>query len=617
MEFKENKIIKAESMRDYYLNLPHLIVGSLTAYQKAVKVYEDSKIIEKEIEYSQTLSKMIDELTQNSIDENVRTNGVYANKLIVKIDQEQGYITVSDNGRGIPVDTALMATTEFHTSSNFDFITHNNTSDLIGAHGIGSKLVPLFSSDFQLTTVTLEGDRCIVKCTDNMGNITHKIDKAPTSVTNGVTVRFKPDFERLKINNISDDMVNHIHALLINIAYNKPQIEIIFQGKQIKIKDFKDFIKYYSDNYSILQDDEQLSLAVFPSDDYRYIHIVNSLDLNKGGVALDYIVNNVVNAFTNRLKKGYSKITNTSVKQKLGVILVFRDMKALRFGGGQTKEEIKNTVTELGIPTLKYDNFAEILFKNNAIKTPIMEVYRVQQELEARKANTLVRKEKKEAFNPKFIKPTEENKYLFIAEGDSAISSLPDALGRKDKGYLPLTGKLQNALKSTVASLTKNQRVIDIIEAFGIGLEKTKFENCVIASDADLDGNHICALIIALFYKLQPDVLTEGRMFRLRTPVIAITQNDKLIKWYYTLQEYQADEANLPKNVTISYLKGLGSLTAKNFKIIFETDGQEKYLEKIEFNPGDEAIIEQWMTDQGVDFRKEVLGKNSFDINNL
>lgn len=61
----------------------------------------------------------------------------------------------------------------------------------------------------------------------------------------------------------------------------------------------------------------------------------------------------------------------------------------------------------------------------------------------------------------------------------------------------------------------------------------------------------------------------------------------------------------------------MGSLTAKNFKIIFETDGQDRYLEKIEFNPGDEAIIEQWMTDQGVDFRKEVLGKNSFDINNL
>ena len=348
--YKENKIVQATDLRKYYLSRANLITGSLTTFPNVVKVLENGKIVNKEIQYNQTLTKQIDELIQNAIDENVRTKGDYANKIVIKIDQESGYITVSDNGRGLPIDTYVLASTKFMTSSNFEFMDGaGDTSDTVGMNGIGSKLVPLFSSDYQLTTTTLEGDKGVVKCQNNMEIIEHKESKAPTTATHGVTVRFKPDFERLKMDGISDDIVNHIHALLINIAYAKPHIDFIFQGKLVKVRDFKEFTKYYSNDFSILQDDEQIALAVIPTDEYKFIHIVNSLDLNKGGVALDYISNNIVNAFTTRLKKGFSKITNGAVKSKLGIILILKDMKNLRFGGGQTKEELKNTVTELGL----------------------------------------------------------------------------------------------------------------------------------------------------------------------------------------------------------------------------------------------------------------------------
>ena len=617
--YKENKIVQATDLRKYYLSRANLITGSLTTFPNVVKVLENGKIVNKEIQYNQTLTKQIDELIQNAIDENVRTKGDYANKIVIKIDQESGYITVSDNGRGLPIDTYVLASTKFMTSSNFEFMDGaGDTSDTVGMNGIGSKLVPLFSLDYQLTTTTLEGDKGVVKCQNNMEIIEHKESKAPTTATHGVTVRFKPDFERLKMDGISDDIVNHIHALLINIAYAKPHIDFIFQGKLVKVRDFKEFTKYYSNDFSILQDDEQIALAVIPTDEYKFIHIVNSLDLNKGGVALDYISNNIVNAFTTRLKKGFSKITNGAVKSKLGIILILKDMKNLRFGGGQTKEELKNTVTELGLSPLKYNDFAEILFKNTSIRMPIIELYKIQQEFENRKNEIFERTDKKEVFNAKFIKATKENKFLFIAEGDSALASLPDALGRDYNGFLPLSGKLQNALKTTTATLIKNQRVQDIINAFGLGLDKPNYKNIVVASDADLDGTHILCLVLSLVYKLQPSLLTNGNIYRLVTPVITVTKGKDLVKWYFTLDEYNNDKENIPSGTVVNYMKGLGSYSAQLYKQLFKKlGGYEKCIEKINFSAGDEKILENWMTDNGIDFRKDILSKKSFSIESL
>ncbi|QPX63243.1 putative DNA topoisomerase II subunit [Campylobacter phage F348] len=154
----DNKIVYMDNEILYYLNLPHLITGSLTSFNNTVKVLENNKIVNKEIVYNQTLTKQIDEAIQNSIDEFTRTDGKYANKISLKIDKDNGIITISDNGRGLPIDTYVMATTKFRTSSNYTFLEKEKKDRItIGAHGIGSKLIPLFSSEYQLTTITLEG----------------------------------------------------------------------------------------------------------------------------------------------------------------------------------------------------------------------------------------------------------------------------------------------------------------------------------------------------------------------------------------------------------------------------------------------------------------------------
>lgn len=623
-EVFDNKIVECKDERLYYLNNIHLLSSSYIAFEKNVKRLDENtnKIVRKDVLLSEALMKMIAECIDNVIDVNIKSKGKYANKLDITFDRETNYITISDNGIGFnSLDDLILATTKFRTSSNYSYMENGenaHNSGAVGRHGLGLKLNSILGNIVKYESINLNKEKAVVICKNNMEHIESYTEKAKKSETNGFKVTFLPDYNRFKLEGLTDDIENHLKAILINIAYANPQITFTFNGKKIQVKNFQEFMKYYSDDFSILVNDDKLSLAVFPTEqEHQFVYIVNSLDLSKGGNALEYITNNISKEFANRLKKRYTKIQNNSVKQKIGVCLVIKNAVNLRFGGGQTKDELKNTVTELGLPTLQYENFAEIMFKNQAIKQPIIEMYQALQEIENKKLSAKIKADKKEIFNPKHLKATDKNEFLFIAEGDSALASLPIALGRTNKGYLSLTGKLMNALKTTPSQLLKNQRVVDIVEAFGIGLEKTRYENVVITSDADLDGEHIASLLVCLFYKMQPEILKNGRMYRLKTPIISILKGDALVDWFYTISDFKKAEKDLPKGVSKMYMKGLGSWSAEHYKTVFARDGLEKCLERIEFKEGDGQIIESWMSDEGIDFRKNVLAKESFSLDAL
>jgi DNA gyrase/topoisomerase IV subunit B len=363
-----------------------------------------------------------------------------------------------------------------------------------------------------------------------------------------------------------------------------------------------------------------MSLALYPTEEHQFLHVVNSIDCSKGGTALTYVTNSIVTKFAERLQKSYKKVTNSMVKNRIGIVMVLKDISDLKFAGGQTKEEIKNLYTEMSLPSLNYIEISEKLFKAPKIKDPIIELVKILAELEKRTANSGLKAEKAEVFNPKLLKATKKSIFTMIAEGDSAVDGLPQVFGREYISYMPLSGKLLNCIKSTPATLKKNARVMDIINAVGLGLEETKSEGIIIAVDKDTDGiGHIKSLIISLIYTVHPQMLKDGKVFYLDTPIMSITdKNDKLIKWYSTLEDYTADFDNIPKNTNHNYNKGLGSTTPEDFKLIKDTDGFESMLVQIEY---DEVLHEQtilnWMADETVDIRKDMLATESFYINDI
>jgi DNA gyrase/topoisomerase IV subunit B len=494
-------------------------------------------------------------------------------------------------------------------------------------NGVGAGITLYTSTYMKVTSVDMDGNRGVFEYKNESGdkadeaeieNIKHTEDKAPKSVSHGVTVMFKPDLAFFNVDRIDETQKALIYTRLINLAFTHPQIEFYFDGKLVKARDFNSFLKFYSPNSTPLYEDEKMNIAVFPSEEgYKSIHYANGLNLSDGGSINDYITNNIVTKFTERLQRGYAKITNSTVKPKLGFVIILKGMVNLRFTS-QSKTKLSNTYTELKLPTLNYVEFAEKLFKSSAIKDPIMELYKLQQELENRKAHSGLKADKKEIFNPKHLKATKDAEFLMIAEGDSALSSLPAVFGRENIGYVPLTGKLVNSLKSKPAQIKSNPRVSDIIEAYGMGLEESRYKKLIIATDADLDGSHITALIISLFYVLQPQDLYDGKLFKLNTPVMAITdKNDKLIKWYYSLGEYNKDKSSIKSSYNCIHKKGLGSWTSEDLEVIIQKDKLENMIEQIIVTPEDNQTIENWMKDEGVQFRQDTLRNKAFSIENI
>ena len=146
---------------------------------------------------------------------------------------------------------------------------------------------------------------------------------------------------------IMPDIINHIHALLINVNVTYPQVDITFQGKLIKIKQFSDYTKYLSDHAVIVHDDAKLSVAVYPSEDFNFIFSANSINLYQGGNILTYISSSIVSKLTERIQKSYKKINTSNVKNKLGFVVILRNVTNLAFGGGQNKSSLTNSMSDL------------------------------------------------------------------------------------------------------------------------------------------------------------------------------------------------------------------------------------------------------------------------------
>lgn len=616
-KYVSNDIVTIGDDREYYLNLPHLVVGSIDTFSTTKMVLEDNTLRQKEIIYNQCFIKQIEEAIQNSCDEFKRTNGDYANRIEINIDKKSGLISVQDNGRGIPLDSYVLSATNFKTGSNFTWLKEDSASNKnIGAHGIGSKLISLFSTHYKMVTITDKGRGELV-CKDNMLEIEHKESKRPKNATNGTYIEWIPDYKRMQLDSIHEDLIHHMEALLINMAVSFPDIDFIFNGKSIKIKQFKDYVKFVSDKASILLDSEDISLAVYPTQEPSFIHIVNSIDINKGGSALTYISNSLISKFGDRLRKGYSKITNSHVKNKIGIILILRNMENLKFGAGQTKEELKNSVKELGLPTLDYQSFSEILYKNTAIRSPIIDFFKIQQELENRqKLKDMGAKKIKRV--EKFFPATKEKKFLYLSEGESAkglLMNLKVGITRDTSSFYSLLGKPLNVCNASNLQVANNKVIQDFVSIFETPLNgdvKTfSHDFVVIASDSDADGiGAISGGLIMFFAKFYPELIKQGRLKKLYLPLIVVFDNkDRIVEYFQDFPTYSAWLSKIKdaEKYRIDYYKGLGGFDSDTINYLFEKYGFETFLDDVEWDSNTLKTLNNWLSKDSVEFRKQAL----------
>ena len=584
--------------REHILQRPSMYVGSISSEEQTDFNLIDEKISYHTVNVVPGLLKIINEIIDNSVDEAIKTKFEYANEISIDIDSTQ--VTVQDNGRGIPVVKhpegyqPYLCWGRAKAGSNFND-DENHTQ--IGMNGVGSFLTAVYSKQF--IGETSDGSQYYkVIFNDNASNYKEQVKK---SNIRGTTVTFIPDLERFNLQEITEDHINTIHQRILCLANTFTDIKFKFNKKLIKVKKFNDFVSLFNEN-NVVYDEENVKIGLIPNDtdDFKSFTYVNGLKMKDGGIHVDVIINQVINIIRDKLTRKYKNLKPGDIKNKLTLIAFIKNFPNPKFNS-QTKEKLTNSQKEFNeFAQIDY-KFVDKLLKNPNFVDPIIEVYKIKEEFENRKALKSVEKTKK-IKSDKYFRGTGSRKYLVLCEGFSAFGGISKVLGNKDYDYYCLKGKILNTWEISHQKFAANQEVSELYNI----IKTEDFEKIIIGTDKDLDGAHIASLIAAFFEKYLPE--HKHKLCRLDTPIKMTKKNNKPVRWTYDINEELEQQ---PGEIS-TYYKGLGTWSADDLDYVIKHDTLEKMIVSFDFDS--DEIIDDFMSDKKSDTRKEYILKNNFNI---
>ncbi|ARB05784.1 hypothetical protein fHeYen901_11 [Yersinia phage fHe-Yen9-01] len=533
-----------------------------------------------QVNYVPGLVKLIDEIIDNSVDESIRTNFKFANKIDVKI--KDNTVIVEDNGRGIPQDLVIDQTGESipgpvaawtipKAGGNFGDDAERKTG---GMNGVGSSLTNIFSVNF--VGETGNGKTAIsVNCSNGMDT---KEWKETKSNWRGTRVTFTPDFKTFETDELSQVYLDITLDRLQTLAVIYPDIEFKFNGKKID-GNFKKYSKQFGEEV-VIQETDTVSMAFAISPDgFRQLTYVNNIHTKNGGHHVECVMDDICEHLIPAIKKKYKGIdvTKARIKECLTMLMFIRDMSNMRFDS-QTKERLTSPFGEIrNHIQIDSKKISAAILKSEELIMPIVEAA-LARKLAAEKAAET--KAAKKASKATVVKHIKANSYgndklettLFLTEGDSAIGYLIEVRDRALHGGYPLRGKFMNTWGMTASKILENREAFEICAITGLTIgepaENLGYRNIAIMTDADVDGTGSIYPALLAFFTQWPELFEQGRIRFVKTPVI-IAQVGKTQKWFYDLPEYDAAKETMPKH-SIRYIKGLGSLTRDEYEKVIQ-----------------------------------------------
>ena len=562
---------------EHVLKRPGRYLGVTEVKEHHTFVIQQGEAKWRDINYSPAFLKIFDEIISNSADFSKTPDGKHVNKIDVTIDRSTGEISVYDNG-GIPVvkhseyDQYVpdMIFGELRSGSNFD---DDSDSVTTGQNGEGSTLTNIFSTSF---TVDTSDGRNSFLCTysNNMNEKTKPLVKK--SSKNYTKITYIPDYARLGMT-MDDDHYTILERRVYEIAATNTHLKVSLNGQAINFKAFKDFVSLFSED-AIHFGTDRFQASVFHSKNgFQQINFVNSTNVFQGGTHIDAIMNQIVNGIRDHVKKKTKQdIKPSDIKNHFFLMGTFT-INNPRYNS-QTKELLQTAVKDFG---MSIDVPAKVL--QQIIKSEIVEEIIIWAENKAaleelaalRKKNKEVSKGNSLRDILKYEPATSKlrNKCtLFIAEGDSAAKALQSARDAEYHGVFPLKGKPVNVRGMRIKDLLANKELEALMRIIGLEFGKEhkiselRYNSLAIATDQDLDGFHLCALLFNMFNELWPSLLKQGFIFKLQTPIVRVTQNKKEFEFLYLKDFHDWEKKQTKNNYSAAYLKGLGSNNTKYFK---------------------------------------------------
>jgi len=571
---------------------------------------------------------LMKEVIDNCIDEH--TMG-YGKQVEISIQGKQ--VTIRDYGRGIPLGKIVDVVSKINTGAKYDSKAFQKS---VGLNGVGTKAVNALSEDFEVTAFREGKQR---SASFKKGLLVNETKETKTSEPNGTLVVFTPDATMFKNYHYIHE---YIDGQLWNYCYLNAGLSIVFNDKKYVSKNgLLDLLERKTNpdelRYPIIHlKGEDIEVALSHNNDYGedIFSFVNGQYTTQGGTHQQAFREAYVKVIRDYYKKDYeASDIRTSIVAAVSVRVqepVFESQTKTKLGSQNVADggpSMKNFVTEFLAKEL--DNF---LHRNpataDALKKRIEQNEHERKELAGIKKLANERAKKANLHNKKLrdcrvhlsddlpVKNKEmfislqKGSTLFITEGDSASGSITKSRNVDTQAVFSLRGKPLNAFGLTKKVVYENEEFNLLQHALNIeeGLEGLRYNQIVIATDADVDGMHIRLLILTFFLQFFPDLVKKGHVFVLETPLFRVRNKQKTI-YCYDENEKQAAIKELGSKPEITRFKGLGEISPEEFGKFINADIK---LDPVILEQGDhiQHLLEYYMG-------KNTQERQEFIIENL
>ena len=630
-----NKQYQKKTDKEHILDNPDTYIGSVENVDSQMYVFqnEENKIQEINMNFNPALFKLFDEGIVNCRDhvirmeQKIKEGGAEDIQPVnqINIEIENDIIHMYNNGNGIDIEKhptydlwiPEMIFAHLRTSTNYNKKEKKITG---GKNGFGFKLVLIWSVYGKVETVDhIRGLKYIQEYEKNL-DIIHppKITKCKSKPYTKVS--FKPDYNRLQMEGLSQQMINLFQRRVYDIAgITNKSVKVKYNNDVIKINDFQQYMNMYLNEdqkkHRLFENvNERWSYGIVLSNEYKQVSFVNGIYTSKGGKHVDYIVNQITKKMISYIEKKKKVTVKPAIIKEQIFVFINCSIENPSFDS-QTKDYLNTPVSKFGSSCEVGDKIIDKLAKMGVLNTSCA-LSEIKDQKNAKKTDGKLNKNIRGI--PKLIDANyagtnkSSTTMLILCEGDSAKAGIISGLSNDDRNYIgvyPMKGKIFNVRGEPIKRVNDNKEIVDIKKILGLETGKQytsnkqlRYGQVIFMTDQDLDGSHIKGLCINLFAYLWPSLLKIDNFIGfMNTPILKASKLNKVINFYNNGEYENWKQLNDDgKGYKIKYYKGLGTSTSKEFKEYFK----QKKVVNFKMQENDDIMIDTIFNKTKADDRK-------------